>query len=166
MPASPLRAPGTSIALALAALVAAAPAWGVPDRREQLQAELAPPCDLQCTVCHDTNAGGGGTARKGFVQELLLRGFDVSSSASLADALAAMEAEGVDSDGDDVPDLTEIAAGMDPNSGSDSAALCGAGAPPTPAYGCARVAPRGLPPGGAGWLVAGLVAAAALRRRR
>ncbi|MBM4362904.1 MAG: hypothetical protein FJ104_09510 [Deltaproteobacteria bacterium] len=164
MPASPLRAPGTSLALALAALFATAPAFAIPDRREQLQAEVGAPCDLQCTVCHTTNAGGGGTATKGFVQELLARGFDVGSAASLVDALAAMEGEEVDSDGDGAPDVAELSAGDDPNSAGG--ALCGAGAPATAEYGCARVAPRGLPAEGAGWLVAGLVAVAALRRRR
>ena len=59
--------------------------------------------------------------------------------AALKSALAAMESEKVDSDGDGVTDIAELKAGTDPNVGK-----AGTPAPLRPEYGCtiSRIRPR------------------------
>lgn len=105
----------------------------------QKAASLAAPPD--CALCHAGNPGKG-TAQTPFVRSMVRRGLVPFDEASLATAVAALKAEGIDSDGDGVADIGELEAGQDPNLG------VGAEPPLVPAYGCgARVAPPGAPAG-------------------
>lgn len=115
-----------------------------------------------CTACHTTPGGGGGTATRPFAVSLRDAGLQPFNNSSLEAALAQLETEGTDSDGDGVGDIDELRAGSDPNGagGADG------GPEPEPVqygFGCAQGA-------AAGPLLSGLlllsVAAGRRRRRR
>jgi hypothetical protein len=141
------------------------------------------PCDPPaCTLCHEVPQGGG-PADKPFGNAIQGAGFfptaneNADSDAALKAALTALEGSAgagdggakdggagpvippTDSDGDGVPDVTELRQCTDPN---------GQGGVGGPTYGCLRVAPRGPVDGVAG--VASLtvlaIGAALMRRRR
>lgn len=116
-----------------------------------LESDLAMPCTPACTVCHTTNGGGGGTVTQPFGVELTSRGMTASNEQKLSDALTQMAADGVDSDGDGLPDTEALAQGIEPNTG---ASFCGS---LLPKYGCL---------GGASGGAAGLLLLPALFRRR
>ena len=87
-----------------------------------------------CTLCHDTSAGGLGTANTPFGVSMRLRGLVANNVGSLNLALDALQAEGTDSDSDGIGDILELQAATDPNSNS--------GLGPTPEYGCfGRIGP-------------------------
>jgi hypothetical protein len=117
-----------------------------------IESELGAACRVPCTVCHATNAGGSGTVTRAFGIAMKDRGLVGSDTAALADALAQMDADGVDSDGDGVLDTQALADGLDPNDGSG---LCGA---LLPTYGCFG--------GGSAAAVALMAPLVARRRRR
>ena len=124
----------------------------------ELQSLTEAPCELSCTVCHETLAGGAGTVTQPFGQALQGEGLTGGSNVSaLGEALDAVSAAAVDSDNDGQPDADELAAGIDPNPGGEP--LCdGAGVGPT--FGClshTRHAPA---------LVLGLLSAMLVARRR
>ncbi|MBN2799026.1 MAG: hypothetical protein JXX28_07745 [Deltaproteobacteria bacterium] len=93
------------------------------------------PCTPSCAVCH-ASASGGGAASQPFGQALTARGLQPYDAGSLQGAMVQLEADGVDSDGDGVPDVDALLAGDDPNGGP---ALC---AEAGPRYGCLSHAPR------------------------
>lgn len=109
-----------------------------------------------CTICHQTLTGGFGTVVQEFGQAMQARGLVAGDLTSLENALAALDAEGSDVDGDGVGDIQELRNGSDPNSASG-----GEG----PEYGCVgNVAPvRSSWPGAA--LVLTALALIALRRK-
>lgn len=120
-----------------------------------------------CSLCHSVPFGTAGTATKPFAQELISRGVEGSASgdtAKLVEALAGIKADGVDTDGDGVPDLDEIADG-NPN---DPAMLPGDYVPPlTPEYGCVgTIAGTRTSTDGIGAAAAALVALALVLKRR
>lgn len=97
----------------------------------ELSAELGMPCVPVCTVCHNTPAGNVGTVTMPFGVAMMDRGLTGGAQVErLADALAAMEADAVDSDDDGTVDVEELVAGEDPNGGEP---LCDV---VTPVYGC------------------------------
>jgi hypothetical protein len=119
-----------------------------------------------CTVCHQDLLGGLDTVVHPFGMELQDRGLTGGSATDLLlTALAALETDGVDSDGDGTNDVDELRGGMDPN--PDGVAFCDV---VSPTYGCVgtqnSVVPSGRVGGGAGILAAVGIAAAMLRRRR
>lgn len=119
-----------------------------------LESELGMPCLPQCTVCHETNAGGGGTVTSAFGVALLDAGLAGGSQTDvLATTLGGLDS---DSDGDGVLDVDELSAGDDPNGGP---ALCSGATVDPPQFGCFDQARA---PVGA----LGVLAAAALARRR
>lgn len=125
--------------------------------RELAGAAEPPPC----IVCHESPAGGFGTATKPFALYLRSRGLKAGDEAALRGAFAAAAGERHDSDGDGVLDVDELKAGTDPNAG-------GAG-PPPPEYGCggnvvARRADSDALEGGV--VLAAFAFATLLRRRR
>jgi len=150
---------------AVLALVAA-PALATPDFPETLQERLDMPCVPQCVLCHETPSGGLGTARKPFVDDVLMFGGGIllpNEPQTLRDSITNMERAGQgDADHDGVLDIVELRDGSDPNVPGEGN-LCG------PKYGCgARIAPHNTPDS-FGALGAGLVAAVlalAMRRAR
>lgn len=111
-----------------------------------------------CTVCHTDPGGGAGTATKPFAVALVAAGLEAFDRASLETALATLETDGTDSDGDGVGDIDELTAGTDPNAAPGAE---GEGELPPIQYGfgCA-----GAP--AAGPLVLALVLLAWRRRRQ
>lgn len=135
-------------------LLALGTAWASPVYPATIASELGAPCDPPCTVCHATNAGGGGTVVQDFGLAMMDRGLSGGAdSLALLSALASMSADGVDSDGDGVIDVDELSVGDDPNPGGQP--YCDV---LTPTYGCAT-AP------GAGWAGVILGLGVMLRRR-
>lgn len=92
----------------------------------------------QCTLCHTTLAGGAGTANQPFGVSVRNHGaVGGEQDAKLIAALDALAAANVDSDGDGVPDVTELKTGLNPNvkHGVDGGTP-GPELPEPPRYGC------------------------------
>jgi hypothetical protein len=158
-----------SLAAALAVLVVPRAAQATSNFPPAMQTDLTLKAAPQCAICHtDGNAGGRGTVNTPFGASARAHGLVAYDATSLSNALTAMTADGTDSDGDCVPDVTELKNGTDPNvpdSGKTCAVTASSG--DLPAYGCgARVASRDEAP--RGWIVAfglGCVLAAGARRK-
>ncbi len=147
-----------------AVLGLAAIAWSAPARAEdEFPSVVASDLDLTyqvpCAVCHLKENTGAPTARTLFALSLKARGF--SDRASLTPALAQLQTDQFDSDGDGVSDVDELKAGTDPNSSANANIMN----PSEPGYGCGGSAPQGRSFGQAlvgvaalGWLIS--------RRRR
>lgn len=103
-----------------------------------------------CTLCHNTPQGGSGTVSTLFGRAMLQRGLTPWDEDSLIAALAQMESEAVDSDGDGVGDVEEVRTGRSPNRGEPAGGSAGTGSEgvttaegvtaddvPPPSYGCA-----------------------------
>ena len=134
-------------------------AWASSVYPEQVQTDVGGDCLPQCTICHETNAGGGGTVTQPFGQAMMDRGLTGGfNTAAVTDALAQMSDDAVDSDGDGTIDVDELATGSDPNPGG--LAFCDV---VLPTYGCLSTV--GAPASGLG-AAAGLLALALGRRRR
>lgn len=125
-----------AIALALGTLLFPADARASATYPDSLKNALGMPCAPPCTLCHQDNKGGYGTATKPFAQSMKNAGLFGASPSTLQPALDKLKADGTDSDSDGMPDIAELEQGRDPDV-SGAGALCG------PSYGCgARVAPR------------------------
>lgn len=130
-------------------------AWASYPYPAALQEELTAPCAPTCTVCHASNAGGGGTVVTEFGVAMMERGLvGASDTASLTAALDQMITDGVDADGDGLTDAEALSEGLDPNPGG--AAFCDV---LTPSYGCFNTSARP-----ASWL--GVLAGLFVWRRR
>lgn len=141
------------LAPAVALLLAAVPAAATTSYPGVLRDELGLDASPSCTVCHASAGGGPGTATKPMAEALVAAGLVPFDDDSLLAALAQLEADGTDSDGDGVGDLDELRAGTDPN---------GTEAPPEEpvlyGFGCAQAPAEGS--------LALLAVALALRRWR
>jgi hypothetical protein len=80
-----------------------------------IQKTLALSYTPPCALCHTSGSTGPGTARTPFALAAKARGLIPNDQASLDHALAQMKADDVDSDGDGVSDIDELALGTDPN---------------------------------------------------
>ncbi len=139
-------------------LVIATRAHATSSMASALQSDLGLAKRPACTTCHETPNGGSGTATQPFVLSLFKRGFVLGDTASLKTAIAALEGEKTDSDGDGTGDIAELRAGGDPNAG------VGGEVPEVPEYGCSLQAPsNGC---GESWLVAATLLALLSSRRR
>ncbi|HEY2406601.1 MAG TPA: thrombospondin type 3 repeat-containing protein [Polyangiaceae bacterium] len=114
---------------------------------------------VPCSTCHLKGNVGAGTAGTPFALSLRDRGLSGEES-TLTSALSRLEADDVDSDGDGIPDVTELRSGSDPNS-SANASIVNA---QEPGYGCGGSAPRGTPDAGKAFV--GLAGFGWLLRRR
>ena len=84
-----------------------------PDRiKSDLKLRNAPDC---AALCHTNETGGTNTVNKPFGRSLQRLGLMAANLGSLDAALKSSEAQGIDSDGDGVPDITELKEGRDPN---------------------------------------------------
>jgi MYXO-CTERM domain-containing protein len=113
----------------------------------------------ECTICHQTNSGGTGTATKPFAEYMRKRRLVAKDVDALRTALRAMQGEGHDTDNDGVTDFEELKAGTDPNGEFAS------DVPPVE-YGCGRVASAGPAHDSLAAAAAAFVAAALVIRRR
>lgn len=135
----------------LVSLASASPAYP-----SALATGLSTPCTPACTVCHQTNAGGNGTATSAFATAMMTEGLTGGSNTdSLTTALDALTTAGTDSDGDGTPDVEQLAAGLDPNTGAD---FCASDLPTPPHYGCGK--------SGAALLFGALFGMGGLRRKK
>lgn len=121
---------------------------------QKVQTAAGSPCPPPCTVCHLTTNGGTGTALKPFAESMIdFGGLEGEDADLVAPAVQSLRDEQIDSDGDGVSDIDELAAGRDPNVTGEGE-LCG------PTYGCgARVEPEGPIDG---YAIAAALAAVAL----
>ncbi len=110
-----------ALLLALLAVVAVpAPAAAKPrfpcDLLDALSQTCPPDTNLQppCSDCHLGGKTGGATPFTPFAWGMRARGMS-GSDQSVRTAILQMKADGVDSDGDGIPDWQEIIDGTDPN---------------------------------------------------
>src|SRR5258706_5260046 len=103
---SPLALISVSIALAVAAAPAVAAASTIfPDNiQSDLKLSFSPPC----TICHNSLAGGGGTAVQPFAMAMKSQGLMLEDVASLQAALTALTTLKSDSDCNGIDDITEL----------------------------------------------------------
>jgi hypothetical protein len=179
------RLVSTSIALVVASapsLVAASPTYPA-----DIKTDLSLTYDLgttHCTICHATNVGGVGTVIQPFGKAMRAAGLTLENPPALQAALTMLDTDKNDSDCNGIPDIEQIKAGRDPNTGAyidgsgriapaepgcgADAGTSGAGSPPPLVYGCgARIAPVPVTPfwQGAAAVVAGLWLVLARRHR-
>ncbi len=156
-----------------AALSVSAPAQASTVFAEHISQKLGTPCVPQCTICHTTNLGGGGTVTRAFginakTFMLLPQSLVQLDNVLTQLALPLTMMDGVDRDVDDdaISDIDELKQGTDPNPGNEP--LCVT----VPAYGCgatiAKTPKRAATDGTAtaAALLTALVGLLALRRRR
>lgn len=94
----------------------ALPAWASENYTIEIQNKYGidyPP--QSCSLCHTGGITGAGTVNTLFGTALRMRGLVSGNVNALTTALDTLEADGVDSDGDDVTDIDELKAGTDPN---------------------------------------------------
>jgi hypothetical protein len=142
---SALRLPALLLPLAL--LFVAQKVEASPDFPAEVRRLVALDCTPQCTLCHRTNAGGWTTLVSGGFAEALRDVPPIDEAlmgqqpSSIARAFDYARESGLDVNGNGVPDIEELEAGIYPDSGEP---ICGAGAASGPTYGCgARIEPRG-----------------------
>jgi MYXO-CTERM domain-containing protein len=169
-----MRSPLLLIATTAASLLVARAASASPDFPFVVTEHLALAYEPPCTICHQTDAGGSGTAVKPFALAMKERGISAANSDAVAPALDKMAADEVDSDCNEVPDVDQLKAGQDPNTnlfidGSGKSAKESEGCDTSQiAYGCgahAQLANGPAPWEGAAAVIA-VLGLALVRRRR
>jgi hypothetical protein len=121
-----MRAPACFIFLAL--LVVPSGVWATPSFPEVIRQTLGAAQVPLCSVCHAGGQTRRGTVTTRFGLAMLERGLAAYDEASLKSALARMEADKVDSNGDGIPDVDALRGGTDPSRNSSAPQL---------EYGCA-----------------------------
>jgi hypothetical protein len=133
-----------------ALVVAPAVAWGSTSFPNVVKDEWQlPGAAPACTLCHESLAGGYGTATKAFGQAVLRNGATAADTGALRRALRALAAAGSDVDHDGVSDIAELRVGADPDAFNDYGVDAGPESEsfedyPVPQTGCA-VATVGRP---------------------
>lgn len=153
---------GVALVAAFVAVFAAAPrdASATPNFPAAIKTKLGAVESPDCSVCHVDGRTGRGTVNTAFGSSMRQRGLVAYDEGSLERALAAMEADRVDSDGDGTIDVDALRDGLDPNPVSAFED------PTIPRYGCiGRVAPVGPPAGSTLAVVLAALVMLAVRRR-
>jgi hypothetical protein len=115
----------------------ASPARAVSEFPRNIQSDLALTYDPPCRLCHIQGTTGAGSVETPFGLSMLAHGLTTDRT-TLSSALAALRVDRVDSDGDGVPDITELMANTDPNT-PVNAPLSSEG----PTYGCSTSGTNG-----------------------
>ena len=129
------------VLVALAVALTATTASATPNFPSAISSDLGLSYSPKCALCHtDGNGGGRGTVNTPFGTNARADGLVAYDTTSLQQALDTMAADGTDSDGDCIPDVTELKNGTDPNV-ADSGETCAVSSTSalTPEYGCAIV---------------------------
>lgn len=100
---------------ALVVVLLAAPAWATDEFPPAISARYARANEPRCELCHTNGITARGTVTTPFGSALLGRGLAAYDVASLNAALDTLTTEMVDSDGDGVSDVEELANDTDPN---------------------------------------------------
>ncbi len=155
--------PRWPLAFALAVLTCCFSSTGFAKRQFPglIQRDLSLSYEVPCSVCHLKGNTGSSTAGTPFALSLRDRGLSGDSN-SLSSALSRLQTDGVDSDGDGIPDVTELRAGTDPNSSANARIIDDQ----EPGYGCGGSAPRGSGDGGPTLGALGLLVLLIWRRGR
>lgn len=151
------------LSVCVATFFVSTPAHATPNFPGAIQRALSASQSPQCSICHVCGVTGRGTVNTPWGSAMRTRGLQAYDEDSLRAALAAMERDRVDSDGNGVIDVEAVRAGTDPN----PAGTCDPGEDESiPKYGCVgRVSPVDSESGPAAFLMATIVAAAIARRR-
>src|SRR3954462_14271501 len=99
----------------MAVLLIALPAQAEPEFPSAIQTAGSTPCNPPCTLCHTTSPGTALTATKAFAITLIKNGLIPKNPGSLTTVVANLRTKQVDTDGDGVLDVDELAAGTDPS---------------------------------------------------
>jgi MYXO-CTERM domain-containing protein len=142
--------------IGLASLLAARGATAHQEFPGLIAGELNAQQDPPCSVCHLDGKTSGATVVTLFGWSMRAHGLGASTD-SVVTAIRGVKADGVDSDGDGVPDWKEIVDGTNPN------AAAAAADGPDPQLGC-RIGGGGGAGGAAPLLIGALVWL--IRRRR
>jgi hypothetical protein len=148
---------------ALAVLLIALPVQAEPDFPAAIQTAGSTPCNPPCTLCHTSSPGTRLTATKPFAITLIKNGLIPTHPESIATAVTSLRSKQVDTDGDGVLDVDELAAGTDPSNPTVGVEFCG------PLYGCAGGHIAKVPPrrsDRAPWVLASALALLLLSRMR
>ncbi|AKU98541.1 hypothetical protein AKJ09_05205 [Labilithrix luteola] len=157
------RALGLMAFAALASLSSTASA--TPNFPSALQSDLGLASAPDCSLCH-AGAPSSTTATTPFALSMRSAGLVAYDTGSLASALDKLEADGTDSDGDCVPDVTELRQGQDPNVSNGGSCGGGVSTASPPRYGCgATITPTRAPAWSAAFVLVALSLLVVRRRR-
>ncbi len=126
------------LAVAAGALAWAAPAAALGSYPYDIQGQLQLSYEPPCSVCHLRANIGVGTVRTPFAISMKAQGLKSGDDSSVWNAVAQLDKDKTDSDGDGVPDTAELRAGTDPNSPANEKLSTAS----DPQYGCSGTTER------------------------
>ena len=96
-------------------LLVPASAQATPTFPRALDTDIPTQFTPDCSVCHANGVTGFGTVTTPFGAAMRARGLVAGDLNALRTAVEALRAEATDSDGDGIPDISELEMGTDPN---------------------------------------------------